>query len=107
MSVRDTSAGKTSPPSRCRAAYFLPLALLLAACATSPDQGDRLADPLRDRLLAREDIAMQNLIIARSPYFAYASDDEPYFGNPVEPPLPDLNLLPEDLPPWEDFLDTP
>ena len=92
------------------------LATLLPGCAANDPAGDLLADPLKQRLLAREDIALQNLLLARTPAYSYAGGggsaysylDEPYDGPSVEPPLPDLNLLPEDMPPWEDFPeDTP
>lgn len=87
------------------------LAILLPGCAANDPAGDLLADPLKQRLLAREDIALQNLLLARTPAYSYAGGargtysylDEPYDGPAIEPPLPDLNLLPEDMPPWEDF----
>jgi hypothetical protein len=80
-------------------------------CATGPDT-EALVDPLKQRLLAREDIALQNLLLARTPAYSYAGGsrsgsssylDAPYVGPSIEPPLPDLNLLPEDMPPWEEF----
>lgn len=82
----------------------------MVGCASNPN-ADVLIDPLKQRLLAREDIALQNLLLARTPAYSYAGGggraysylDEPYEGPAVEPPLPDLNLLPEDMPPWEDF----
>jgi len=85
--------------------------MLLPGCAANDPAGDLLADPLKQRLLAREDIALQNLLLARTPAYSYAGGargtysylDEPYDGPAIEPPLPDLNLLPEDMPPWEDF----
>lgn len=94
-------------PSRCFLFVFLCAA---AGCASNPN-ADVLIDPLKQRLLAREDIALQNLLMARMPAYSYAGGggrayaylDEPYEGPAVEPPLPDLNLLPEDMPPWEDF----
>ena len=78
--------------------------LALAGCATNPDS-DVLVDPLKQRLIAREDIALQNLLLERMPvYAAYDSDAEASYDGPViEPPLPDLNLLPEDMPPWEEL----
>ena len=86
------------------------LVILITGCASSPDN-EALVDPLKQRLVAREDIALQNLLLARTPAYSYAGGardtysylDEPYEGPAVEPPLPDLNLLPEDMPPWEDF----
>jgi hypothetical protein len=79
-----------------------------AGCATNPNN-DVLVDPLKQRLIAREDIALQNLMLERSP--VYSSDqggwDAPYDGPAVEPPLPDLSLLPEDLPPWEEIEQLP
>jgi hypothetical protein len=84
----------------------------LAGCAGNPNN-DVLIDPLKQRLIAREDIALQNLLFARVPAYSYAAPsgggrsysylDEPYDGPVVEPPLPDLNLLPEDMPPWEEL----
>ena len=80
--------------------------LLCAGCATNPNS-DVLVDPLKQRLLAREDIALQNLLFARTPSYSYASGgaylDAPYDGPVIEPPLPDLNLLPADMPPWEEL----
>ncbi|MFM8888192.1 MAG: hypothetical protein ACKOKC_17475 [Chthoniobacterales bacterium] len=70
-----------------------------------------LVDPLKQRLIAREDIALQNLLFARTPAYvssgssgSYSYLDAPYDGPAIEPPLPDLSLLPEDLPPWEEPL---
>lgn len=80
--------------------------LCLAGCASNPNS-DVLVDPLKQRLIAREDIALQNLLVARVPaYSGGGYFDEPYDGPVVEPPLPDLSLLPEDLPPWEDVSQT-
>ena len=79
--------------------------ILLAGCA-SPHDGGLLIVPLRQRLLAREDVALQNLLLARMPA-SYSYLDAPYDGPAVEPPLPDLNLLPEDLPPWEEVAEPP
>lgn len=86
--------------------------LWVAGCASNPNS-DVLIDPLKQRLLAREDIALQNLLFARTPAYSYAGSsgggrsysylDAPYDGPAVEPPLPDLNLLPEDMPPWEEL----
>ena len=86
-----------------------------AGCASNPGN-EALVDPLKQRLLAREDIALQNLLLARTPAYSYAGSgggsgrrggysylDAPYDGPAIEPPLPDLNMLPEDMPPWEDF----
>lgn len=88
------------------AACVLPV---LSGCVATDPAGDLLADPLKQRLLAREDIALQNLLLARSPSYSYAGGgggssylDEPYDGPAIEPPLPDLNLLPEDMPPWDE-----
>ena len=87
----------------------------LSGCATNADN-EALVDPLKQRLLAREDIALQNLLLARTPAYGsapsgggsgrhggYSYLDAPYDGPAIEPPLPDLNMLPEDMPPWEDF----
>jgi hypothetical protein len=84
----------------------------LAGCATNPNN-EVLIDPLKQRLIAREDIALQNLLFERMPAYGYAGSsgggrsysylDAPYDGPVVEPPLPDLNLLPEDMPPWEEI----
>jgi hypothetical protein len=82
----------------------------LAGCATNPNN-DVLIDPLKQRLIAREDIALQNLLLERMPAYSYAGSgsgsylDQPYDGPAIEPPLPDLSLLPEDLPPWEEKLE--
>ena len=97
---------------------FLPVRAVLlgclcwaAGCASNPNN-ETLVDPLKQRLLAREDIALQNLLLARTPAYSYAGSgrggsysylDAPYDGPAVEPPLPDLNLLPEDMPPWDDM----
>jgi len=88
----------------------------LAGCAGNPNN-EILIDPLKQRLIAREDIALQNLLLARTPVYSYAGSsgggrsysylDEPYDGPAIEPPLPDLNLLPEDMPPWEDVPEMP
>lgn len=88
--------------------------LVIAGCAASPNS-DVLVDPLRQRLIAREDIALQNLLFGRMPAYGDASPsgagrsysylDAPYDGPAIEPPLPDLSLLPEDLPPWEEKLE--
>lgn len=84
--------------------------LLAAGCATNPDS-DILVDPLKQRLIAREDMALQNLLLARMPAYTHATSgggsylDAPYDGPAIEPPLPDLSLLPEDLPPWEEKLE--
>ena len=98
------------------AALALPF---LAGCA-SPHADSTLADPLKQRLLAREDNALQNLLLAHTPADSYAGPgggagrrgsfsylDAPYDGPAVEPPLPDLNMLPEDMPPWEEFPEEP
>lgn len=80
--------------------------LCLAGCASNPNH-EFLVDPLKQRLIAREDIALQNMLFARTPaYSGGGYFDEPYDGPIVEPPLPDLNLLPADLPPWEDVAKT-
>jgi hypothetical protein len=84
-------------------------------CATGPDT-EALVDPLKQRLMAREDIALQNLLLARTPAYSYAPSgggagrggsysylDAPYDGPAIEPPLPDLNMLPDDMPPWEEL----
>jgi hypothetical protein len=83
-------------------------ALFLAGCASSPNDGI-LVDPLKQRLIAREDVALQNLLFTRTPAYAYGRSgggssfwDMPYDGAVIEPPLPDLNLLPEDMPPWDE-----
>ena len=79
--------------------------LCLAGCVSSTNS-NVLVDPLKQRLLAREDIALQNLVLSKTPYYAVGGDDAPYYDGPaVEPPLPepDLNLLPEDLPPFDDI----
>jgi hypothetical protein len=82
-----------------------------AGCATDANN-KALVDPLKQRLLAREDIALQNLLLARAPAYSYSGGgrggaysylDAPYDGPAIEPPLPDLNMLPEDMPPWDDF----
>ena len=79
-------------------------------CAVNPNN-EVLIDPLKQRLVAREDIALQNLLLARMPAYTYAASgsgsylDAPYDGPAIEPPLPDLSLLPEDLPPWEEKLE--
>ena len=86
--------------------------LCLAGCAGNPNS-DILVDPLKQRLIAREDIALQNLLFARTPAYissgsgggSYSYVDAPYDGPAIEPPLPDLSLLPEDLPPWEEKLE--
>ena len=84
-------------------------ALTMAGCASNPN-AEVLIDPLKQRLIAREDIALQNLLFARTPAYASGSSisylDAPYDGPAIEPPLPDLSLLPEDLPPWEEQLET-
>ena len=99
------------------AALALPF---LAGCA-SPNADNTLADPLKQRLLAREDNALQNLLLARIPADNFYAGpgagsgrrgastylDTPYDGPAVEPPLPDLNMLPEDMPPWEEFPEEP
>lgn len=75
----------------------------MAGCA-APGGNEALADPLKQRLLAREDISLQNLLFARTPVYSLpggSAHDAPYDGPAVEPPLPDLSLLPEDLPPLE------
>jgi hypothetical protein len=96
--------------------WLAAIALLAAGCAGNPNN-DVLIDPLKQRLIAREDIALQNLLLARTPVYSYAGSsgggrsysylDAPYDGPAIEPPLPDLNLLPEDMPPWEDVPETP
>jgi len=81
--------------------------LVLSCCASNPNS-DVLVDPLKQRLIAREDIALQNLLFARTPaYSGGGYFDEAYDGPVVEPPLPDLSLLPEDLPPWEEVSPAP
>ncbi len=87
---------------------YVGAALFVTGCASSP-HSDVLIDPLKQRLLAREDVALQNLLFARAPVYAYQGAgggssfwDAPYDGPTIEPPLPDLNLLPEDLPPWDE-----
>ncbi|MEX1045121.1 MAG: hypothetical protein WEC73_03250 [Chthoniobacterales bacterium] len=95
-------------------AFCLSLLCCAAGCATNPNN-DVLIDPLKQRLIAREDIALQNLLFARAPAYGYGGGgggshsylDAPYDGPAVEPPLPDLNLLPEDMPPWEELPQTP
>ena len=91
-------------------AFCLSLLCWAAGCASNPNS-DVLIDPLKQRLIAREDIALQNLLLARTPAYSYAGTggggtysywDAPYDGPAVEPPLPDLNLLPEDMPPWDE-----
>lgn len=91
------------------AAARLPLTLLLCLAGCASPNSSVLVDPLKQRLLAREDVALQNLLFARMPAYgaagpggAYSYLDAPYDGPSVEPPLPDLNLLPEDMPPWDD-----
>ena len=87
-------------------------AAALAGCAANPNS-EVLIDPLKQRLIAREDIALQNLLFARTPAHissgpsgsSYSYLDAPYDGPAIEPPLPDLSLLPEDLPPWEEKLE--
>jgi hypothetical protein len=93
-----------------RAGLVTCAALTLAGCASNPNS-DVLVDPLKQRLIAREDIALQNLLFARTPAYvssgssgSYSYLDAPYDGPAIEPPLPDLSLLPEDLPPWEEPL---
>ena len=94
-------------------AVFACAALLsFAGCAATPNN-DVLVDPLKQRLIAREDTALQNLLFARMPAYPDAGPgggghsylDAPYDGPAIEPPLPDLSLLPEDLPPWEEKLE--
>ncbi len=82
-------------------AVGLVLLFWATGCANSADN-QALVDPLKQRLLAREDIALQNLLLARMPA-VYSYLDAPYDGPAIEPPLPDLNMLPEDMPPWEDI----
>lgn len=84
---------------------------LLTGCAVNPDN-EALVDPLKQRLLAREDIALQNLLLARAPVYSSTGGgsshlDEPYDGPVIEPPLPDLNLLPEDMPAWDEIPEAP
>jgi hypothetical protein len=95
----------------CISAWAALVLLSVAGCATDPGT-EALVDPLKQRLMAREDIALQNLLLARTPAYSYAGSrgggsysylDAPYDGPSVEPPLPDLNLLPEDMPPWEEL----
>jgi hypothetical protein len=90
-------------------ARLFPCVLLLCLVGCASPNGSVLVDPLKQRLLAREDVALQNLLFARMPAYgaagssgAYSYLDAPYDGPAVEPPLPDLNLLPEDMPPWDD-----
>lgn len=61
-------------------------------------------DALRERLLAREDLGWQQLLIERSPGLDAAGAAWNYTGPAVEPPLPepDLSLMPEELPVWTD-----
>ena len=91
-----------------RAGLVTCAALTMAGCASNPN-AEVLIDPLKQRLIAREDIALQNLLFARTPAYAsgdsYSYLDAPYDGPAIEPPLPDLSLLPEDLPPWEEQLE--
>ena len=98
---------------RCRYAGRLGAltALLLASGCANSQHIDDLIDPLKQRLIAREDIAMQNLLFARTATYGSPVGpgggsylDEPYDGPAIEPPLPDLSLLSEDLPPWEEKL---
>ena len=99
------AAAVTEPSAALRAACaWVVIALSITGCATNPNN-DVLADPLKQRLIAREDIALQNLLLERMPvYAAYDSDAEARYDGPaIEPPLPDLNLLPEDMPPWEEL----
>lgn len=84
--------------------------LLSSGCANGPHSDD-LIDPLKQRLIAREDIAMQKLLFARTATYGSPVGpgggsylDAPYDGPAIEPPLPDLSLLSEDLPPWEEKL---
>lgn len=97
------------------AAGLLPCAPLLLVMGCATPESSVLIDPLKQRLLAREDVALQNLLFARLP--AYPADgprsstsssylDAPYDGPAIEPPLPDLNMLPEDIPPWEEVPST-
>ena len=97
-------AGSQAASTAKREFTFVCCLLALAGCATNPNS-DVLVDPLKQRLIAREDIALQNLLLERMPvYAAYDSDAGPRYDGPaVEPPLPDLNLLPEDMPPWEEL----
>ena len=97
-------------PFRIRAVAAL-VFLSASGCMTNPNT-EALIDPLKQRLLAREDIALQNLLLARTPVYSYSGGgggraysylDAPYDGPAIEPPLPDLNMLPEDMPPWEEF----
>ena len=90
-------------------ARLLPFALLLFLVGCASPNSDVLVDPLKQRLIAREDVALQNLLFARMPAYgaagpggAYSYLDAPYDGPAIEPPLPDLNLLPEDMPLWDD-----
>lgn len=78
----------------------------LVGCASNPNN-EVLVDPLKQRLMAREDIALQNLLLSRMGSVdasgSSAAWDAPYYDGPsIEPPLPDLSLLPEDLPPWDE-----
>lgn len=104
----------SSPERRIAAARAISLTgafviclLLLPGCASNPNN-DVLVDPLKQRLLAREYIALQNLLLSRAPAYGYSDAgssylDEPYDGPSIEPPLPDLNLLPEDMPAWDEI----
>lgn len=77
------------------------LAPLAAGCAAlgPPAGAAPEADPLRARLIAREDLALQNILLARLPIETHGA---PYHGPAFEPPLPepDLTMLPDELPPW-------
>jgi len=100
--------GRRAPVGAAAPALALLILIFAAGCATNPNS-DVLVDPLKQRLMAREDIALQNMLFARMPAYNLASGgsylDAPYDGPAIEPPLPDLSLLPEDLPPWEEKLE--
>ena len=111
MARRSTRTTGKSPAAGNYTAFTTTLSLLavcfflsLAGCASAPNS-DVLVDPLKQRLIAREDIALQNLLLDRMPAYSVggSGSDEPYSGPSIEPPLPDLNLLPEDMPPWEEL----
>jgi len=110
VSSRPCPALLSRPDRQIRCLACVLSLLLLAGCASDPNN-DVLVDPLKQRLLAREDIALQNLLLARAPAYGYAEGsssylDEPYDGPSIEPPLPDLNLLPEDMPAWDEIPET-
>ena len=107
------SSGTEERSWKCAGSLGAVMALLLSAGCASNQNTDVLVDPLKQRLIAREDIALQSLLFARTPAYitsgpggsSYSYLDAPYDGPAIEPPLPDLSLLPEDLPPWEEKLE--